>query len=176
MSINYKLKLIIAFLVVFGMAYICSSSKDDTKKEQTKEETKKEDTKKEDTKREETKTDDTRRESRGSARIYFCEDVDKDGYPITESSVFNISRSGGYFNFLIRLSDAINCRSVRYEIYKENSSGSEVYNTTIYQDTEKDWVWFYKQVTFYDPGNYNVYVYDCDNNKITTGNVKIKYR
>ncbi|RPI18527.1 MAG: hypothetical protein EHM58_04950 [Ignavibacteriae bacterium] len=111
-----------------------------------------------------------------SQTLYFCESVDRDGYPITESSVFNISRSGGYFTFLVRLPYAIKCNSVRYEIYKEDSRGNEVYNTTIYQDTERDWVWFYKEVTFYDPGRYNVYVYDCYDYLLTSSSVKIQYR
>jgi hypothetical protein len=40
---NYKLKLLISFVVLFGAAFVCSSSKDDSKKDDTK----KEDTKKE---------------------------------------------------------------------------------------------------------------------------------
>jgi hypothetical protein len=111
-----------------------------------------------------------------SQTLYFCEGVDKDGYPQTESSVFNISRDGGYFYFLVRLPYAINCKSVRYEIYKENSSGGEVYDNTIYQDTERDWVWFWKQVTFYSPGRYNVYVYDCYDYLLTSSSVRVQYR
>jgi hypothetical protein len=108
--------------------------------------------------------------------LYFCEDVDKDGYPITESSVFNIGSGGGYFYFLVRLPYTINCRSVRYEIYKVDRNGYENYDNTIYQDTERDWVWFYKQVTFYDNGKYNVYVYDCYDYMLTSGTVRIQFR
>jgi hypothetical protein len=35
--------------------------------------------------------------------IYFCEDVDRDGYAIHSSDVFNISRDGVNFNVLVRL-------------------------------------------------------------------------
>ena len=56
--------------------------------------------------------------SSNAQTLYFCEDVDGDGYPITESSVFNISSSGSYFYFLVRLPYAISCSSIRYEIYK----------------------------------------------------------
>lgn len=108
--------------------------------------------------------------------IYFCENVDKDGYPITESSVFNISRDGGYLDVLVRLPYTVNCSQIRYEIYKEDSYGHENYNSTIYQDTQRDWVWFYKQITFYDPGRYNVYVYDCSDYMLTSGSVRIQFR
>lgn len=108
--------------------------------------------------------------------IYFCEDVDRDGYPITESSVFNISSGGGYLDVLVRLPYTVNCSSVRYEIYKEDSRGHENYSTTIYQDTQRDWVWFYKQITFYDSGRYNIYVYDCSDYMLTSGSVRIQFR
>jgi len=111
-----------------------------------------------------------------SQTLYFCEDVDRDGYPITEATTFNIGRNGGYFDFLVRLPYAIKCNSVRYEIYKEDSRGNEQYSTTVYQDTERDWVWFYKQVTFYDSGRYNVYVYDCYDYLLTSGSVRIQFR
>ncbi len=108
--------------------------------------------------------------------LYFCESVDKDGYPVTESSVFNIGRDGGYLDMLVRLPYDLNCRSVRYEIYKIDSYGSEVYDNTITQDTERDWRWFWKQVTFYSSGRYNVYVYDCYDALLTSGSVRIQYR
>lgn len=108
--------------------------------------------------------------------LYFCEDVDRDGYPVTESSVFNISSSGSYFYFLVRLPYALNCRSVRYEIYRVDRGGNESYENTVYQDTERDWTWFYKQVTFYDASKYNVYVYDCNDYLLTSGSVRTQYR
>lgn len=111
-----------------------------------------------------------------SQTLYFCESVDRDGYPITESSVWNISRDGGYFDFLVRLPYDLGCRSIRYEIYKIDSYGSEVYDNTIYQDTERNWRWFYKQVTFYSTGKFNVYVYDCNDYLLTSGSVRVQYR
>jgi len=107
--------------------------------------------------------------------LYFCEDVDKDGYAITESSVFNIPRDGGYFYFLVRLPYAVNCRSMRFEIYRLDSYGYENYDNTIYQDTERDWTWFWKKVTFYTPAKYNVYVYDCYDYLLTSGSVRVQY-
>ena len=108
--------------------------------------------------------------------LYFCEGVDNDGYPITESTVFNISNSGSYFYFLVRLPYSINCREVRYEIYKVGRYGSETYDNTIYQDTERDWTWFWKKVTFYDAGKYNIYVYDCYDYLLTSGSVRTQFR
>jgi hypothetical protein len=77
---------------------------------------------------------------------------------------------------IFRLPYSINCREVRYEIYKVGRSGRETYDNTIYQDTERDWSWFWKKVTFYDVGKYNVYVYDCYDYLLTSGSVRTQYR
>jgi hypothetical protein len=108
--------------------------------------------------------------------LYFCESVDKDGYAVTESSVFNISRDGGYLDMLVRIPYDLGSTSVKFVIYKVDSYGSEVYDNTIYQDTQRDWRWFWKQVTFYDAGKYNVYVYDGSDYLLTSGSVRIQYR
>ena len=81
--------------------------------------------------------------SSNAQSIYFCEGVTDDGYPITESSTFNIGSGGGYVYVLVRLPYEIACRSVRLEIYRNGA-----YDNTIYVDTEKNWVWFWKKITF----------------------------
>lgn len=106
-----------------------------------------------------------------SQSIYFCEGVTDDGYPITESSTFNIGSGGGYVYVLVRLPYEIACRSVRLEIYRNGA-----YDNTIYVDTEKNWVWFWKKVTFYDSGNFTVYAYDCFDYNLTSGSVRINFR
>ena len=110
--------------------------------------------------------------------LYFCEDVDDDGYAINEASVFNIPDDGGYLYFLVRLGSGreINCDEVLFDIYKVDSRGKEEFDNTIYQDVEPDWNWFWKKITFYDRGTYKVYVYDEDSKFLTSGTVKIKYR
>ncbi|MBS1492320.1 MAG: hypothetical protein JST55_02350 [Bacteroidetes bacterium] len=107
--------------------------------------------------------------------LYFCESVDKDGYPVGESTVFTIPAAGGYLNMLVRLPYTADVTSVRYEIYKVDPYGTESYDNTIYQDVERNWVWFWKQVTFYKAGTYNIYVYDSNNYLLTSGTIKIKF-
>lgn len=106
-----------------------------------------------------------------SQTLYFCEGVSDDGYPITESSTFNIGSSGGYVYALVRLPYEVACRSVRFEIYRNGA-----YDNTIYTDTEKNWVWFWKKITFYNSGDYSVYVYDCFDYQLTSGSVRINFR
>jgi len=116
-------------------------------------------------------------ESVFSQTLYFCEGVDDSGYPISSSETFYISRSGGYFYFLVRLPYEIQCTAVSYEIYEVDHYGSETYNTVIDQTgMSKSWVWFWKKVTFYQSGYYHVYVRDCYNYVLTDAYVKILYK
>lgn len=174
MSVNYKLKLIIAFLVVFGMAYVCSSSKDDSKKETTKEDTKKEDTKKEDTKKEETtKSDD--KESVAGGSLYFCEEY-RGGKEIGVSDVFTIPRAGGYLTVMIKLDKPIGVGKVDLRISKK-TDGSEKIVETVPFDVQPDWDYIhFDEVTFHTAGMHRVTLLKPDGTPIAAGDVEIKYR
>lgn len=112
-----------------------------------------------------------------SQTLYFCEGVSESGKPITPSSTFNIPSGGGYFYFLVKLPYEVGCYSVDYVIYKENSRGKMVYNTTISQTgMESSWVWFYKKVTFYETGYYRVDVVDCYSNTLTSSYLTVDYQ
>jgi len=108
--------------------------------------------------------------SANAQTIYFCEGVDDDGYPISEASSFTIPDNGGYLYVLVRLPYEVDCKSVKLEIYRNGD-----YDNTVYVDTENDWVWFWKQITFYKRGTYKFYVYDCDDYELVTGKVKIDF-
>jgi hypothetical protein len=103
-----------------------------------------------------------------SQSIYFCEDVDDDGEPIDESSRFTIPEDGGYLYVLVQLPDEVDCRSVAFEIYRNGK-----YDNTISMDTERNWVWFYKQITFYKSGEFTIDVYDCNDDLLVSGTVDI---
>lgn len=108
--------------------------------------------------------------SANAQSIYFCEGVDDNGYPINDASSFTISKDGGYLYVLVRLPYEIDCKSVRFEIYRNGQ-----YDNTIYMDTEYDWVWFWKQITFYKRGSYEFYVYDCYDYELVYGTLEINY-
>jgi len=108
--------------------------------------------------------------------LYFCEDVDEDGNPESESSSFTIGSDGGWLKLLVKLDEEVDCDEVKYVIYKVSKSGKEKYDNTITQEVEDNWVWFWKKVTFYDDGKYNVYVYDENDNFLVSGFVKINFK
>ncbi len=102
--------------------------------------------------------------------MYFCESVSSDGYPNGESSVFNISSNGGYLDVLVKIPYNLNCSSVRFEIYRNGD-----YDNTIYLDSKNDWVWFYKQITFYKSGTYQIYCIDCNEATLASGTLTIQF-
>ncbi|MDT3697336.1 MAG: hypothetical protein ROY99_13210 [Ignavibacterium sp.] len=104
-----------------------------------------------------------------SQSIYFCEGVDDDGQPINESSVFTIPEGGGYLYVLIQLPYEIDCKEIDLEIYRNDS-----YDTTITINTERNWTWFWKKVTFYKSGDFDIDVYDCNDEYIISGSVTIE--
>ena len=107
--------------------------------------------------------------------LQFCEDVSKDGVPIKTSSVFNIGSEGGYLKCLTSLPYRVGTSTVSYEIYKVDSAGNETYDNTIYQDVDVSWTWFWKEITFYKAGSYNINVYDGDKNFLAAAQIRIQY-
>lgn len=103
-----------------------------------------------------------------SQAIYFCEGVDDDGEPINESSRFTIPDDGGYLYVLVQLGYDVDCHSVSFEIYRNGK-----YDNTINIDTEKEWTWFWKQITFYKTGEYTIDVYDCYDDLLVSGTIEI---
>ncbi len=102
--------------------------------------------------------------------IYFCEGVDDDGEPINESSSFTIPDDGGYLYVLVQLPYEIGCRRVDLEVYRNSK-----YDNTISVDTQKNWTWFWKQITFYKAGTYTIDVYDCNNDLIISDDIDIDF-
>ena len=106
--------------------------------------------------------------------LYFCEAVDKEGYAINESNTFVIGNNGGYFDLLVRLPYELKSYYVNYDIYEVKTDGSEIFSSTIRQDSQPDWEFFWKEMTFYDEGTYKIYVYDDNDYLLTSSTVKVK--
>ncbi len=101
--------------------------------------------------------------------LQFCEGVSNDGYAITPSNHFYIQPGGGYLYVLVNLPYDVDCTSVRYEIYLDNK-----YNSTINQEVQTNWQWFWEKITFTTPGIYTVYCVDCNDIAVPIGKVKIE--
>ena len=108
--------------------------------------------------------------------IYFCEGIGDNGQPVNPASLFSIDKNGGYFYFLVKLPYEINCTKVDFKLYSVESDGDLTFETTITTDTQNDWTWFWKKVTFYLPGLYQVDVVNCSGEVLVSGYVEIKYK
>ena len=109
--------------------------------------------------------------------LYFCESVTDNGQPNNAATTFTIPKGGGYFYFLVKLPYVVGCTNVDYAIYKADSYGNQKYNTTISQvDMGTDWTWFWKKVTFYEPGYYRIDVIDCASMNLVSSYVTIKMK
>ncbi len=111
-----------------------------------------------------------------SQSLYFCEEVDDNGHPKNQSNTFIISKKGGYLDFLVRLDEEISTSNINFDIYKIDFTGKERFYKMMKQTTQHDSVWFYKQMTFYEAGNFKVYVYDEDKELLASGKLKIKFQ
>ncbi len=110
-----------------------------------------------------------------SQSLQFCEDVGSNGAPIKPSTVFDISNKGGYLKCLTTLPYRVGTSSVSYEVYKIDSEGNEKYDNSIQQTVDPGYTWFWKEITFYDEGRYNIYVYDSDKNFLASQQIRIQY-
>ena len=63
---------------------------------------------------------------------------------------------------------AIECHYVDLFIYHNGN-----YDNTIQLETELDWESFWKDITFYKPGEYVIEIYDCFDDVLVKGKVKI---
>jgi len=108
-----------------------------------------------------------------SQSLVFCEKVAENGTPEKPSHIFTIGSKGGFFDFLVLLPEAVGTAEVKYDIYSVDDDGKETFDVTVSQTVQKEWVWFSKEVTFYKPGDYTIYVYTAEDRLLCTGMVKV---
>ncbi|MCK7528502.1 MAG: hypothetical protein MZV64_68520 [Ignavibacteriales bacterium] len=74
---------------------------------------------------------------------------------LAEASSFSTPDDGGYLYVLVRLPYEVDCsHQLAFEIYRNGD-----YDNTVYVDTERNWVWFWKQITFIKEVIIKFYIY-----------------
>ena len=91
--------------------------------------------------------------------VIFCERVEKDGTPVNPSGYFSISKKGGFFNVLVKHKKSIESTEVTFDIYLETED-KETFINSVKMKVNPESTWFFKEITFYKPGIYRVYVYN----------------
>lgn len=104
--------------------------------------------------------------------VIFCERVDNSGNPVNQSTSFKIGKSGGFFNVFFRQKNSVNCQEATFDIYfVENEK--ETFMSSVKMKVNPDANWFYKEITFFKPGLYRVYIYSEKDKILGAGKVEI---
>lgn len=108
------------------------------------------------------------------SRVLLCEDVTENGDPVTESSVFNIGRDGGYVYILVDHTKEFKTTELIVDVFK--GDGYKDFVETKRFTVESNWVWTKFKYTFYTPGNYKIIVYNKDEVLLNSGYVTINMK
>ncbi len=110
-----------------------------------------------------------------SQQIFFCEAVDRSGYPKNVSKEFTIGNDGGFIKILIKMNKAVGSNNIIFDVYKMENN-KELFDNTVQMEIKPALTWFYKEITFFNGGSYRIYVYDERNKLLGLGEVKINLR
>ncbi len=112
----------------------------------------------------------------GSAQysLTFCENVNGEGKAQHPSNSFMISPNGSALKFLVKGDEGFKTEKLDYRIFYINDSGKEEEISKLPQKLEPNWTFTWKEVVFFDSGNYRVKVYDGNGTYLTSANVNVK--
>ena len=112
----------------------------------------------------------------GSAQysLTFCESVNNEGKALHPSNFFMISPKGSALKFLLKADDGFKTDQMDFRIFYINDSGKEEEISKLPQKLEPNWTYTWKEVVFFDSGNYRVKVYDSNGVYLTSANVNVK--
>lgn len=106
--------------------------------------------------------------------LQFCEDVNTEGKPQMLSNSFMVGEDGGVMKFLARADEKFNTDGIEFRIYYLNETGKEEEISRMPQKVQTDWNFAWKEVVFFDPGNYKVKLYTAKGTYLTSANLNIK--
>lgn len=106
--------------------------------------------------------------------LTFCENVNSEGKAQHPSNFFMISPNGSALKFLVKADDGFKTDKMDFRIFYINESGKEEEISKLPQKLEPDWNFTWKEVVFFDSGNYRVKVYDSNGVYLTSANVNVK--
>lgn len=111
----------------------------------------------------------------GNAQVSlsFCEEVSDAGQPHMASNSFMVEGDGGVMKMYIKADNKLNTSEVDFKVYYlNNAKEEEVGHFT--QKTEPAWNYAWKEVAFFEPGNYRVKAYTSDGSYLTSANLVVK--
>ncbi|HWB62433.1 MAG TPA: hypothetical protein VG603_02905 [Chitinophagales bacterium] len=106
--------------------------------------------------------------------LTFCEDVSNDGQASMASNSFMISKNGSALKVLLKSDSRLAMQDLTFKIFYINEFGKEEEITDLPQQVNPDWNYVWKEVVFFDPGNYRVKVYNSKGDYLTSANLNVK--
>lgn len=106
--------------------------------------------------------------------LTFCENVNNDGKAQHPASSFMISPKGSALKFLLKADEGFKTEKMDFKIFYINETGKEEEISKLAQKVQPDWNYTWKEVVFFDSGNYRVKVYDSKGDYLTSANVNVK--
>lgn len=90
------------------------------------------------------------------------------------SNSFMVDEDGGVLKFLAKADDKFNTDALDFRIYFINETGKEEEILRMPQKVENLWNFAWKEVVFFDPGNYKIKLYTGKGTYLTSANLNIK--
>jgi len=106
--------------------------------------------------------------------LTFCENVNDSGKPLHPSNFFMVSPNGSALKFLLKADDGFKTDKMDFKIFYINDAGKEEEISKLAQKIEPKWNYIWKEVVFFDAGNYRVKVYDSKGAYLTSANINVK--
>lgn len=106
--------------------------------------------------------------------LTFCENVNKEGKPAMTSNSFAVNKTGSALKFLFKSDEKLNTERMDFKVFYINDMGKEEEISKFPQEVEPGWNYVWKEVVFFDPGNYRVKVYNSDGSYLTSANLNVK--
>jgi len=106
--------------------------------------------------------------------LTFCESSNPEGKATTSANSFMISKTGSALKFLLKADEKLNTDQMDFKIYYINDSGSEEEISKLPQTVDPTWNYAWKEVVFFDPGNYRVKVYNSRGYYLTSANLNVR--
>jgi hypothetical protein len=110
----------------------------------------------------------------GQYSLTFCENVNNDGKPVMASNSFLVNKTGSALRLLLKSDAKLGTDQMDFKIFYINDNGKEQEVTKFPTTVKPNWDYVWKEVVFFDAGNYRVKVYNSKGNYLTSANLNVK--
>ncbi len=104
--------------------------------------------------------------------LRFSQQVDANGTPLQPGTSFTLAKQGDRITFHLQLPPAKQYDRVHFDLYLLDDK-KEIYHASV-QVAGQTGPWIAKEIAFYKPGRYRVYVFDDKEQELVRGEVDVR--